>query len=421
VANKVNFLSEKSCLFDIKKLNMNLNLRQISSPRIFLPVIFFLLAMATSASAVTPADADTAFNALNQVYWNAGTKYFRKEETGSTPADFWLEAQLWDTVMDEYDRTKNAAVRKQIDDVYDGFMAKHPDWTKNEFNDDIMWWSIACTRAYKITKEERYLKQAKFSFDYVYNNFSDDVFGGGVWWKNDRRTKNSCVVCPAIISAVRLSEILNDSSYLDKAKKLYQWEKITLTDGHGKVFDSIHLTNAVPNFRVNTNGVAKRFANTNAIAGTNSIARRFRNRNRNQSPLNTFSLTYNQGTYIGASVLLYQKTGDVAYLNEAKKTADWTRDNLCTGTNQILHSENQGDGGAFKGIFVRYMKLLIDDGGCKEYLPWMETNADTAWQNRRLSDNIMNYDWSVPTGKNIQSQSAGSAVSLVVCFSVAPK
>lgn len=376
--------------------------------RIFLTASVLISAVATTASAVTAADADAAFNALNQVYWDAGSKYFRKEENRPGKADFWFEAQHWDTVMDQYDRTHSDVVKKQIADVYDGFMAKYPDWTKNEFNDDIMWWSVACTRAYKITKDERYLKQAKLSFDYVYNNFGDDVLGGGIWWKNDRRSKNSCVVSPTIIAAVRLSELLNDNSYLDKAKRLYQWQKTTLTDGNGKVFDSIRRTNAIPDFRTNTNTAS------NGSNYTNAIAQRLRNRNR--SPLATFSLTYNQGTYIGASVLLYQKTKDAAYLDQAKKTADWTRNNLCTGTDQILRSENQGDGGAFKGIFVRYMKLLIDDGGCKEYLPWMQANADTAWRNRRTSDNIMGYDWSAPTGSGIQSQSAGSAVSLAVCF-----
>jgi predicted alpha-1,6-mannanase (GH76 family) len=145
------------------------------------------------------------------------------------------------------------------------------------------------------------------------------------------------------------------------------------------------------------------------------------NRHRNRGPLSTFSLTYNQGTYIGASVLLYLKTKDASYLAQAKKTADWTQDNLCTGTNQILRSENQGDGGAFKGIFVRDMKLLVRDCGCEKYVPWMQANANTAWRNRGPSDNIMGYNWSVPTGSGIQSQSASSAVSLLLCFSDDPK
>ncbi len=351
--------------------------------------------VATSAHAVTPQEADAAFKALNQVYWDAGSKFFHKEEKGEKKADFWLEAQLWDTVMDQFDRTHSDTVKKQINDVYDGFIAQYPDWTKNKYNDDIMWWTIGCTRAYQITKKERYLKRAQASFDFVYQSFCDDTLGGGIWWTSDRRSKNSCIESPAVIAAVRLSELLNDASYLDKARRLYQWEKTTLTDGKGKVFDSIRLVPA---------------QNTNTISNANPARRR------NHGPLATFSLTYNQGTYIGASVLLYLKTKDENYLAQARMAADWTRANLCTGPDRILRSENQGDGGAFKGIFVRYMKLLVRDGGGKDYLPWMRTNADTAWRNRRHADNIMGYDWSVPAGDGIQSQSAASAVAVVLCF-----
>ncbi len=363
----------------------------------FFAACLITASVAIPAKAVTQAEADIAFNSLNQVYWDAGKKSYRKEETGSKLADFLLEAQLWDTVMDQYDRTHREVVKRQINDLYDGFIAQHPDWTQNKYNDDIMWWAIACTRAHQITKDERYLKQAKSSFDFVYNTFCDTNLGGGIWWTSDRRSKNSCIEGPAVIAAVRLSNLLSDDSYLAKAKSVYQWQKRTLTDGNGKVYDSIRLTPGTNRVNFNTNNTATRT-------------------NRNRGPLATFSLTYNQGTFIGASVLLYLKTRDAAYLAEARKAADWTRANLCTGPNQILRSENQGDGGAFKGIFVRYAKLLIRDAGCKEYLPWMRTNADTAWRNRRLSDNIMGYDWSAPTGSGIQSQSASSAVSLVVCF-----
>ncbi|HET6247875.1 MAG TPA: glycoside hydrolase family 76 protein [Tepidisphaeraceae bacterium] len=338
-----------------------------------------LLVMAAGAQAVTPAEADMAFNALNKTYWDGDAKFFRKEEQGSAKADFWFAAQLWDTVMDQYDRTHSPEVKRQIDEVYDGFVAKYPDWTKNKYNDDIMWWTIACARAYVITGNDRYLQKAKNSFDFVYDNFTDDTFGGGVYWLNQRTSKNSCVNCPAVIAAARLSVLLKDSAYLEKARKIYAWEKKTLTDGTGKVFDSI----------------GKRRQATRVGRG---------------------SLTYNQGTYIGAAVLLYQQTREQSYLDDAIKTAEWTRDNLCVTDQRILRNEGEGDAGAFKGIFVRYMKLLINEGGRSEFLPWMKANADAAWRNRRAGDNIMGGDWTRPPRSKVQSQTAGSAVAVVLCF-----
>ena len=348
---------------------------------LFLATELGSLLLPHSAHAVTAAEADTVFNSLNKVYWDQSAKYFRKEEQGTKKADFWFSAQLWDTVMDQYDRTGSAEVKRQINDLYDGFIRQNPDWTRNKFNDDIMWWAIACTRAYKITNDARFLKKAKASFDFVYDNFRDETTGGGLYWINERTSKNSCLNSPAVIAAVRLSVLLKDPAYLEKAKSLYAWQKKTLTEANGKVYDSITYDKAKQ-----TTKVAK------------------------------FSLTYNQGTYIGAAVLLYQQTKDKTYLDDAVKTAEWTKANLCVTEKRILKSEGQGDGGAFKGIFVRYMKLLTNECGRAEFLPWMKANADTAWRNRRPADNIMGDNWAAPAGAKIQSQTACSAVAVVLCF-----
>lgn len=218
-------------------------------------------------------------------------------------------------------------------------------------------------------------------FDFVYDNFRDDALGGGLYWINERTSKNSCLNSPAVIAAVKLSELLNDASYLEKARSLYAWQKETLTDGNGKVFDDIRY-----------------------------------DKRRQAARIGRFSLSYNQGTFIGAAVLLYQQTRDQTYLDDAVKTAEWTRSNLCVGDDRILKSEGQGDGGAFKGIFVRYMKPLIFECGRVEFLPWMKANADAAWRNRRPADDLMGADWTVPAGAKIQSQTAASALAVVHDF-----
>ena len=62
------------------------------------------------------------------------------------------------------------------------------------------------------------------------------------------------------------------------------------------------------------------------------------------------------------------------------------------------------------------MKLLIHECGRTEFLPWMKANADAAWHNRRPADNLMGSDWTAPAGPLIQSQTAASAVAVVLCF-----
>ena len=114
------------------------------------------------AGSVSGNDAKIAMDALNKVYWDASGQYFRmNEKADSKRLDFWMTAHVWECVMDSYQRHSDVQYRTQIDQVYDGFVKAYPDWSSNPFNDDIMWWTIACARAYRITGNERYLKRAR--------------------------------------------------------------------------------------------------------------------------------------------------------------------------------------------------------------------------------------------------------------------
>jgi hypothetical protein len=46
----------------------------------------------------------------------------------------------------------------------------------------------------------------------------------------------------------------------------------------------------------------------------------------------------------------------------------------------------------------------------------MKDNAAAAWSNRRPADNIMGHDWTAPAGPHIQSQTAASALAVILCF-----
>lgn len=144
------------------------------------------IAIETGAQSVTTQQADQAMEAFNRTYWNASGRYFYKRDDKTGVLDFWLSAHAWETVMDAYVRTGNDSYRKQIKDVYDGFIARHgADWTQNDYNDDIAWWVIASARAFEVTGETRYLNQAKSQFDWVYRTQRDTV-KGGIWWMRIR-------------------------------------------------------------------------------------------------------------------------------------------------------------------------------------------------------------------------------------------
>lgn len=330
-------------------------------------IALLFIAAWVPAQTVTSGRADSALASVNAVYWNPTSGYFHKSDQKAGRLDFWMSAHAWETVLEAYQRTGKESYRKQITEMYDGFVKYFgSDWTSNDYNDDILWWTLACTRVYEATGERRYLDQARKHFDWVWSTQTDTVFGGGIWWRNDEhKTKNSCVVQPGIITAFHLSRHLSDAAYRVKAESLYAWQKRTLTEPTGKVYDAINFS-----------GLAKG------------------------------STTYNQGTFIGSAQLL-------GHITDAEKAADWTRANLCDA-NGIIKNNVQSDFGTFSQILVRYVMRMARRPGGEKYLAWMEANAASAWKNRRTRDGIMGFNWAMAApDTGIQCQSAFGGVTLL--------
>ncbi|QHW33871.1 carbohydrate-binding protein [Paenibacillus rhizovicinus] len=318
----------------------------------------------------TAADADTAMKAFNQTFWDSTAKFFwANSNKGTSYQGFWVEAELWEMVMDAYQNTSDpalkATLRQQIDDVFDGTVASYgPDWTNNHFNDDIMWWAMASARAYDITKEQRFLDKAKYYFDFVYDTqWDDDFANGGIWWMNsDHSTKNACINFPAAEAAVYLYNVTKDDHYLDAATRIYRWGKTVLTDGNGKVFDRIEVKN-----------------------GTAPDATH-----------------YNQGTFIGAAVGLYNITGNSVYLDDAVKAASFTESHLVDANGVLGYEGPNGDLKGGKTILLRnlaYLQQALEQDShghnaafADQFNNWLSFNANLAWHNRN-ANNIVDGNW----------------------------
>ncbi|TFE22806.1 carbohydrate-binding protein [Cohnella luojiensis] len=324
----------------------------------------------TEASANTSSDADAAIEAFNAMFWDSNAKYYwTNSNRGNNYQGFWVEAELWEMVMDAYVNTSDAALksklRTQIDDIFDGTVAKYgEDWTNNHFNDDIMWWAMACARAYEITNDPKYLEKAKYYFDFVYDTQWDDTFAnGGIWWLNtEHNTKNACINFPASQAAVYLYNITKDDHYLEAATRIFRWGKTMLTDGNGKVFDRIEVENgAVPD-----------------------------------------ATHYNQGTFIGAAVGLYQITGNAVYLDDAVKAASFTKNHLVDANNLLRYEGPNGDLKGGKTILIRnlaYLQKAVNERSESAYQQfssdfnyWLAFNRQMAWNNRS-PDNIVDGNW----------------------------
>ncbi|MBP1756368.1 MAG: glycoside hydrolase family 76, partial [Firmicutes bacterium] len=109
--------------------------------------------------------------------------FYVKDEKGGyiVGEDFWQQAEIFEVVIDAYEQTQDEKYLAVIEDMYQGFISNHgEDWSYNEFNDDIMWMTIACARVYAITGDEKYLQQSEKHFNLVFDRAWSEDLGGGL-------------------------------------------------------------------------------------------------------------------------------------------------------------------------------------------------------------------------------------------------
>jgi autotransporter-associated beta strand protein len=317
---------------------------------LFVAVAVLLGGMRFNAHAYTSADAQSMMSAFNAAYYftNGSRGYFRNTTDGGTTW-FWGRANQMEMLIDLYEQTTNTAYLAQFSSLYNGFVYDYgSNWIWNEYNDDIMWMVIACSRAYQKTGNTTFRNVAKNNFDSCYARAWSTNLGGGLWWKSPLNTsKNACVNGPGAIAAYLIYQNYGDTNYLAMAESLYQWERATLFDTNtGRVYDSIN------------------------ISGTKD----------------TTPITYNQGTFIGAANFL-------GYTNDAILAANYTKNSMGSG-GQLPNYEEDSDLGGFNGIFVRWMVKFMNQRGLQgNYQLWLQQNANAAWNVRRLSDNLSWSKW----------------------------
>lgn len=338
--------------------------------------------IAPPASASTSSNADAAVQAVISQFWDPSVNYFYTNSDHAVHtahaygpdsglySDFWWEAQMWEMVMDAYQRTGNSTYRTMIDQIYSGFTAFYPSVT-SDFNDDMGWWAVASTRAFQITGETVYKTEAQNLFATIWSH-EDTTYGGGIWWQNSvHNQKNVATNAPAAITAARLYQITGNTTYLTEAQTLFSWLQTNLQSG-GEVYDHIDGTGA----------------------GT----------------VTKWDFSYNLGTYIGAASALYEATGTTSYLSAAQSVANWATTYFTNGG--TFPNEGVDDAGGFKAILVRYLAELVNTDSQSQYLPLLQENISQVWNHPRSTDSLVGPDWSAPTGSGyIQSLTAAAAAS----------
>lgn len=348
------------------------------------------------AHALTTGQAETAFDDFVDVYWDDSADYFftysdhqihpehAHGPQGGLYTDYWWEAQLWEMVMDVYERTGDADARQMIDDVYDGFQTQYPDFRENDWNDDIGWWARGAIRAYELTGDVEYRDDAIEMFDFI-AQYADTTYGGGIWWKNvdigdgERNEKNVATNATAVYTAMRIYAATGDVSYRDTARELFDWLDANFYVGGGKLRDHIE--------------------------GTGQFV--------------DWDWTYNQGNYAGAALEMHLDSGDPAELSRAVAAVDWAVANL-TSSGTFLF-EGIDDTGGFKAILTRNIRALIDDAGQTQYEQLLTDNATQA-AGHLNSAGIGAYDWTAPAPElsTTAIQSLAAAASVAIMHQAAP-
>lgn len=301
------------------------------------------------------AAADSSTTALINFFWNAGDKYFNYDSNGNTTFHYWPQAHALDVLVDASLRNGDAKYKTYFDQWFEGVKAKNGNTFRNDYYDDMEWNALAILRAYQVTKDQKYKEAALEIWDYIKVGWNNNAGGGITWVKGQEYSKNACSNGPACILAARLYREFGNEADKEWALKIYNWEKSTLfNSNNGMVYDNINS---------NTGEIKK-----------------------------DWIFTYNEGTFIGSAVELYKILGEKAYLNDAALAADYTISTLVN--NSILKDEGNGDGGLFKGIFIRYFVELIqqdrlDTVAKRRYVQFLKANAETLWTKGATKPNVL--------------------------------
>ncbi len=212
------------------------------------------------------------------------------------------------------------------------------------FYDDNAWDGLAAVQLYRQTGDEAALDRARRVFDLLVSGWDQDSTHpapGGVFWVKAGWNRDRGVVsnAPSAELALHLYELggRSNPAYLDWARRMVDWTDRTLRAPNGLYWDRVDLAGSVEQTH----------------------------------------WSYNQGTMLGANVLLYRVTGDAGYVNRAKQIADAALDYYARGGRLL------GQPASFNAIFFRNLLLLQAETGDARYRQAMQDYADRVWGTRR--------------------------------------
>jgi len=236
---------------------------------------------------------------------------------------------------------------------FNSTLATTPGGGGDVYFDDNAWLGLALVRHHELVQRNELVRHHQLPgdadplalagrlFDFVVSGWSYDdgwAVPGGIRWKADpaNRSRNTCANGPAAALAVRLHHLTGDPTLLDWAVRIYSWTRSALLGPDGLYADRISPDGDVVDTR----------------------------------------WTYNQGTMIGAGVLLADAIGDPSYLHHARATAAAAMDHF---TLDRLVDDNPQ---AFNAVYFRNLALLDRAVPDPSYAAVAAAYDDVMWDHR---------------------------------------
>jgi hypothetical protein len=242
------------------------------------------------------------------------------------------------------------------------------------YYDDNEWVGIELARLYKAHHEAAVLEKAEQIMAFVMAGWQSNpklACPGGVPFSDapSNTERNTVTDGPAAEFGVQLYRITGNATYLQFAQTAYEWVRTCLRAPSELYYDHIRLHGAI----------------------------------------DPTLWSYNQGSMIGAGVLLYQATGNSAYLFQARQTAKAA---LAYFTIPRLLSENP----FFPSVYFRNLMYLDavthDPPGPK----LAQTYVDSMWVHQRLTDGL--FVFGSPPSTQLLTQAA--IVQIYALLSIPP-
>jgi predicted alpha-1,6-mannanase (GH76 family) len=280
-------------------------------------------------------------------------------------AGWWNSANALTALIQHSQRTGEQAHRHVVETTFIRAERVNRGFS-NLYYDDDGWWALAWIAAYDLTGEAKYLEMARGLFAGMAAGW-DEVCGGGVWWTRRKTYKNAIPNELFLLIAGRLHQRADGGGYLDWALREWQWFSASGMIG--------------PSGLVN-DGLSPESAGCANNGGT--------------------TWTYNQGVIIGGLAVLYEITGDDAYLGQAQTIADAALRHLTvppgilTEPGERETGRHDHDRPQFKGIFVRHLYELYRHRPRPGYRDFIVANATSLWRNSRNRRNQIGLAWAGP-------------------------